>query len=377
MKFFTLVISCFLSISFASSQTLNLLNNKSKRHNIRDLISLNINDKLTTTTLLDSMVCELLYNNEWTLNSREFYRYNGNHQKVLDSTLVNTSIGVSTVPTWQNFAMQNSQYSADLLSEYTRYYWISSSNDWLSALRNTLIYDNGLLIQENIENGFTGPWILDGKLLYLYDQDDMLNEIHGYAWENNSWDLSSKDTFGYNSEGLLDFEWYRIYFDDSLYNDEIYYHFYNQEGLLTETLIQYWPENGWENNEKDFYYYETGMDKPYQKLIQYYENGQWIDGQRCNFYYQDVSPTINPMKFNKIDCLFQNPLSSQASITCNSKLFSTNLIFTLTDIYGRTIIEQPIDQILETISIPSGFYLLNIFEKKGEILFKDKVVISH
>lgn len=152
----------------------------------------------------------------------------------------------------------------------------------------------------SLENyvGFTkdslGEYQESFKSDFIYDQNDQQAASYQSIWEDNSWNLSSKDTLIYNDVENTFERIYSAYTNNSWAITSSIFEQYDEFQNVTLELRSQWVDESFiVVSQKEFFYYENILDS----LIESYYNGVEMILDSKQFYFYDENGFLIMIKY--------------------------------------------------------------------------------
>ncbi len=284
--------------------------------------SVNANQEIITQQLYDTDL-KVYVNSSKEIISKE----NGLHTEVIYMTWDGSN--------WQNMSAEAYDYNnLSEISSIIRVKWID--NQWQNEeMMYNIIWDDAKLMRPSsfeMKTWNGTNWMNESKVEYIYSNNGGLTSI-GYVFDDNQWKFQYRfiDEFDNNkNRSTLKMELYEqntwvVYFENK------FNHTYDSQQRLTETIVQIYDGNSWNNLMKEVYSdyrFSTGISKETSIAINVYPN-----------------PTTEILNFN---------LTEKQGIAK----------YTISDLSGRVISENNIDlssnNSIDVQELNNGYYILNI-----------------
>lgn len=235
-----------------------------------------------------------------------------------------------------NFTIDSFIYnSSGLLIEETN--WEDGNNGIQYSSRQTYSYNSSGLLSEKIYSYWTIPgnvWKTSSKTEYVYNSSGILTEEKYYTWDNasSSWAPYIKATHTYSSGKIVE----DLYEDlnNSAWNSKTTYT-YNTDGTLAEELHQLADGSSWVNYTRDLYFY-------------------------------DNTSGINTISDERIT-IYPNP--SRGIFTVDFNFDATPAQVLVTDITGKQVFNRQINSgnsaEINLLNLNKGIYLLHLTTGQG------------
>ena len=364
--------------------------------------------------ILDSVhtYSHLVADNDSTLERRAFHSYNS------DNLLEEITDLYFSSDIWENDRKIEYEYDDNgNLVQYTIFSWLEFSSTWVNASRWSYTYDNNNNITELIRQ-FGGTAGLNNflKFEYFYNNDGLRDSSRTYRWDTDlsEWSIDARRDYYYDIDNNFS-EIINQNLDDStqlFVNSTALIYEFNSNNDLASITYQYWNLDllEWINNRKNEYVFDdmgnqieviafnadstawtenVKIESSFDSFgnIIYYRLSSYnvffdkfdVDESEVFFYSELQTFTQNPSSNLSINCQFENPISLNNIIKCQSENLNESFDFRLFDMAGKLIFQKEFDENLNTslpASLNAGVYLLNISSEGKAVLNKKIVVVN-
>lgn len=162
--------------------------------------------------------------------------------------------------------------------------WDTDNEIWKNSQKNTFTYNANNLLAQEYEMYWEEEWVNSFLYTYTYESADVLINKHCQTWNNEAWEHYSEQTWEYDDSQRLVYQFY----DHPYTNDEKWQYAYNENGLPTLRLYQYFNESDsiWVDDYRYEWEYDANENITYY-LDFYTEYGEiaYIYGSKHNNTY--------------------------------------------------------------------------------------------
>ena len=158
---------------------------------------------------------------------------------------------------WKYSHKRTYTYDSDgNMAEWLRESWSGSKWETHFQYFNTFD-DQGNMIETRQVVGVNKPWSI--KIFYTYDDGLKTEELH-QTWYDEEYDLilnTRKATFTYNDQGNLTEELLQLMVDSEWTNSYGHTNTYDEQGRMTELRFQSWRDGEWVSSTKALFSYDS------------------------------------------------------------------------------------------------------------------------
>lgn len=337
-------------------------------------------------------IINLIYEDNWENDERELFTYND--QNLLTSHTIQEWDGLD----WVNDFKKSITYDANNnITELIYYDWDDFSDNWIPDYRKVGTYENGE-ITEITTYFWDESWQNEEKYLMVYSNGNLI-EFSEEEWENSSWQPVLKIENSFNTNNQFISEKFLFWFNGS-YMDEYRTVFeYDEMGVKTNKITQYYTGLSWTNIDREIYNYSsvgyltqitmsdwedddfedterfTFTNNTYGQHLrmdsEVWMGSEWISMpmfyQTPKFYYEEfdengaVSGLTEKSEENKIE-IYPNPASDFINVKCKDQNIEH---IKIVDINGKLVFETISSFHANEVQIPvsqlqSGVYILHV-----------------
>lgn len=327
-------------------------------------------------------------NENWENNLLHSYTYNGNGQ--VGSILEQSWDGSS----YTNNGLTNySNYMGDIVGETITQSW--ENNTWSNSTRVINDVVNNLLFESEFSSWFNDTWNNFALNGHAYDGNDHLDYFIQQIWENGAYRNNSQASYTNNGDGfptqLLGDSWNTS--NNSWQPSYRTSNTYNGDNQITTFLNEIWNGNGYTNNTRNTYSYDTNgylveilneywdqslNDWEYSSLLTYQINGDgsinvlttqnwdqttgtWENSTRWTYSYNVLGVSQN----EKISLdIYPNPTFNTITIKSSLAVFQYQL-FNANGTLISVGTSENVEQSINVQHLASGMYILQITSEEG------------
>jgi len=236
----------------------------------RDVYTYGANGKETET------LNELWTGGTWHDTTRYYYEYNPSGQEIeYGYESWNGSAWVDSYR-FQYIYTSYGNLGHSLRQNWADTGWVNSTNrTWYFNLNQTI---NSAISQSWMSNA----WVNTQRDSQAYDVKDSII-LHVYqSWADTAWKNSSKYMYTYKGNGLLSQSLYQFYITD-WQNLLLYSYSYDGSGNKLQDLLQSWGGTAWFNSSNTQYTYDINM-RITSAVSQLYNSG-WVNSSKFMYIY--------------------------------------------------------------------------------------------
>lgn len=346
-----------------------------------------------------------------TLERRTFNSYDIDNQRV-ESLELDFSNDL-----WQNRRKTELAYDGNgNRLQSSSFSWDQTLNEWEATVRHNYVYNNNndvtQWVFERVPNGGDGTLENVVKADYFLNSEGHRDSAFIYNWDVDlsEWYLKDRRDYFYDTNNNLiesiDQGWdasSQIFTIRTRRLNE-----FDSDNNLLSSISQIWDVDilDWENGLKHEYSYDN-MGNRTGDLRFNYLGGEWITNRNNEYFfdlfgnilysresssfgaeftldesliyfYTDLETSAQHLSSNlSIDCQFENPISVNNVIECQSEYLNQSFDFRLFDMAGKLIFQKQFDENINAslpLGLNSGIYLLNI-SSEGNVVLNKKIVV--
>jgi len=317
---------------------------------------------------------------------------------------------------------------SDYLTEETNLYLDESNGKWIKNSKQSISNDiKGKPLTFTTQNWdiTASSWLNDRKVLYTYDNKEVLSDKITQTWDTTSktWKNYDRLLYTYDSAQRELSSIYQTWSSNQWANSSKTENTYDNQGYITESLRSVWTVGNWEPVTKTMYTYVSGKEtvrdlqiwqsgnwkntnrrlstynasgRPENVLMQNWNNANWINSSLENYNYkstgcikstdyylnwndndsawhyhvQDVYFTEGSVGLDELSLvkftLYPNPASGYVHI-----ILPSDNNYTLSDVWGHKLLQGPLsagDCTILLDGLKLGLYVLTIGQQVQKLI---------
>ncbi|MCF7913150.1 MAG: T9SS type A sorting domain-containing protein [Candidatus Cloacimonetes bacterium] len=226
----------------------------------------------------------------------------------------------------------------ELFESYLQEGWESGNEIWINLEQiNTTIVDGKITVFAQDEYNYDlMDWVPEERRTYTWDGDLITSQLEEY-FDSTNWINEDMFYMYYHESGLMDYILYQSWENGGWVDDNRNTYTY-EDNLNTYTLTESWEEGAWVNDEELYITYDD-QDRPvFLHETEFYE-GEWINEQDTYIYYTLANDPdeIEPVSINMM--VYPNPFNPSTTLSwqVNGSILPDKIA--IYDIRGRKIDE--------------------------------------
>lgn len=314
---------------------------------------------------------DVFNNSEYQPGARKYFTYNENNtlKEIVEENFKDNA--------WVNYERRTIAYDAQSRVIEEKYYTWSNS-DWVPRRLSAFSYNGDNKDIETIKIYQSNQWNTAGQITFEYNELKQLTTRTVYLFQGGNFVANSRAIITYTTFGEPESELLQLYYDKVWYDYSKKFHRFDFDNFLIETKWDYWDfgKELWKTVYLDTYIYnDDGLLSEF--LEQYYDSEEIVNIQVTYFQYNPLSTVDDDNDNNIIFDAFPNPANNLIEIRMNIP-GNTFQLLQIIDLNGNVLRQKQINStssvIFDISDITSGIYILRSMNSKS--MKSKKIAIS-